>query len=389
MFTFILDNGSQSLKKAPSIASVTTMNRHRLSSPPTPSTFHNALDKSKYGSSSMTKSFRNFESISIPSLPPNSVLEELAGRQMLPSSIREVPFRVVDVQDKKELDQFDNIAELLRYRASSNPTRMLTAMTQIDAKGKEASTLTWEKLGARAEKVAMVIKEKSSLQVGDRIGLVYQKAETLDFIVALFGCFLAGMVAVPINATEELAELWFILSISNAYLVLTTEQNLKTLTKTIKARNTEFPKGLDWWPIDDFGSLYPNQLASGHYTTIYTSPLAYIEYTKSVNGELKGVAVSHKSIMNNCHSFIGAATETIEFTNDQGVTKVLPNWDTQASDVVLTYLEHRQQVGLSLSIFCSVYNGNHTIFAGENITENPSVWIYTISKYKGITIEIC
>ncbi|KAI8878539.1 acetyl-CoA synthetase-like protein [Backusella circina FSU 941] len=306
---------------------------------------------------------------------------------MLPSSTRDIPFKVIDLQDKKELNQFENIAQLLRYRASSNPTRLLPAMTVIDAKGKEATTLSWDKLGARAEKVAMVIKEKSSLQMGDRIGLVYQKAETLDFIVALFGCFLAGMVAVPINATEDLAELWFILSISNTHLVLTTENNLKTLTKTIKARNTEFPKGLDWWPIDDFGSLYPNQMASGKYSTISTSPLAYIEYTKSMNGELKGVAVSHKAIMNNCYSFIGATTETIEFINDQGVTTVYPNWDTQGADVVLTYLEHRQQVGLSLSIFCSVYNGNHTIYAGTSITENPSVWIYAISKYR-VTIAL-
>lgn len=339
----------------------------------------------------MVKSFQNVEPIPIPRFQSEDTqnMEELAGRQMLPSIPRNIPFKVVDIQDKQDPSLFNSLSELLRYRASNSQGRIIPAFTQVDDKGKEAITLTWEKLAARAEKVAMVIRDKSGLQVGDCIALLYRKTETVDFIVALLGCFLSGMVAVPINATEELSELWFIIRVSNVHLVLTTDNNLKILTKNLKLRNLDFPKDLDWWPTNDFGSLYTHQIKSGKYNPIRSTPLAYIEYTKSISGELKGVAVSHQTIMSQCHSFTAATTETVAFTSSEdGITSVLPNWDTQGADTVLTYLEPRQQLGLNVSILCSIYSGSHTIFASSNIMETPAIWVYVISKYKGNTLKL-
>ncbi|KAI8645825.1 hypothetical protein BD408DRAFT_337893 [Parasitella parasitica] len=306
---------------------------------------------------------------------------------MQPSLPRDIPFKVIDVQDKQDPSLFYSIAELLRYRASDRQGRIIPAFTQVDDKGKESSSVTWEKLGARAEKVAMVIRDKSALEVGSCVALVYRKTETIDFIVAMLGCFIAGLVAVPINATEELSELWFILRVSNARLVLTTDNNLRTLTKTMKLRNLDFPKNVDWWPTNDFGSLYVHQIKSGRYTALRSTPLAYIEFTKSINGELKGVAVSHQAIMSSCHSYIAATTETVVFTAQDNTISILPNWDTQGSDTLLTYLESRQQLGLSISVMGSIYSGSHTIFASANVMETPAVWIYVVSKYK-VTIAL-
>lgn len=340
---------------------------------------------SKYGNTTMTKAFQNVEPIPIPRIigQETTMLEELAGRQMLPSLPRPIPFKVVDVYEKQDPSLFHTISELLRHRANNSQYRNKSAFSQVDEKGKECMTVTWEKLAARAEKIAMVIRDKSGLQVGDCIALLYRKSEIIDFIVALLGCFIAGMVAVPINAIEELAELWFILRVSNVHLVLTTDTNLKTLTKNMKTRNADFPKNVDWWPTNDFGSLYPHHIKSGKYSALRSTPLAYIEYTKSMNGELKGVVVSHQSMMHNCHSYTAATTETVGFTSQDGITSVLPNWDTQSADTILTYLEPRQQLGLNVSILCSIYNGSHTIFASSNIMETPTIWIHVISKYKG------
>jgi acyl-CoA synthetase (AMP-forming)/AMP-acid ligase II len=339
---------------------------------------------SKYGNTTMTKTFQNVEPIPIPRIigQDATTLEELAGRQMLPSLPRDIPFKLVD-PDKQDPTLFHTISELLRYRANNSQGRIMPAFTQVDDKGKESISVTWEKLAGRAEKVAMVIRDKSGLQVGDCVALLYRKSEIVDFIVALLGCFIAGMVAVPINAIEELSELWFILRVSNVHLVITTDINLKTLTKNMKTRNADFPKNVDWWPSNDFGSLYPYQIKSGKYNALRSTPLAYIEYTKSMNGELKGVAVSHQSIMRSCHSYTAATTETVVFTAEDGVTSVLPNWDTQGTDTLLSYLEPRQQLGLNVSVLCSIYSGSHTIFASANIMETPTVWIHVISKYKG------
>ncbi|KAI7895787.1 uncharacterized protein EV154DRAFT_594423 [Mucor mucedo] len=310
---------------------------------------------------------------------------------MLPSIARDIPFKIVDIQDKQDPSLFHSISELSRYRSNNSAGRITPAFTQVDDKGKEIITLTWEKLTARAEKVASVIRDKSGLQVGDAIALLYRKVETIDFIVALLGCFLAGMVAVPINAAEELSELWFILRVSKVHLILTTDTNLKTLTKNMKLRNLDFPKDLDWWPTNDFGSLYTHQLKSGKYSPMRSTPLAYIEYTKSMNGELKGIAVSHQTIMSQCHSFTAATTDTVVFSSpaEDGstTTSVLPNWDTQGADTLLTYIEPRQQIGLNISILCSIYSGSHTIFASSNVMETPAIWVYVISKYK-VTIAL-
>jgi acyl-CoA synthetase (AMP-forming)/AMP-acid ligase II len=331
----------------------------------------------------MTKTFQNVEPIPIPRPVGQEVLEGLAGRQMLPSLPRNIPFKVVDIQDKQDPTLFHTISELLRYRANNSQGRIMPAFTQIDDKGKESVSVTWEKLAARAEKVAMVIRDKSGLLVGSCVALSYRKSETVDFIVALLGCFIAGMVAVPINAIEELSELWFILRVSNVHLVLTTDTNLKTLTKNMKTRNIDFPKNVDWWPTNDFGSLYLHQIKSGKYNALRSTSLAYIEYTKSMNGELKGVAISHRSMMKHCHSYNAAIIETIVCTGEDETTSVFPNWDTRGVDTLLTYLEPRQQLGLNVSVLCSIYSGNHTIFASANIMETPAVWIHAISKYKG------
>ncbi|KAI8992620.1 hypothetical protein BDB01DRAFT_841793 [Pilobolus umbonatus] len=330
----------------------------------------------------MVKSYQNIEPPARPILPHNDFLiEELAGRQMLPSTPRHIPFKIID-QEKQDPTQFETITELLRYRVLGSKTKILPAFTVVDGKGKESVSVTWEKLGARAEKLARVIQEKSGLQQGDCIALLYTKSEVIEFIIALLGCFLAGMVAVTINATDDLSELWFILRTTSTHLILTTENNLKALTKTMKARNLEFPKNLDWWPTNDFGSLYSNQTKSSYQTQVVGTSLAYIEFTKSMNGELKGVAVSHKTIMNTCQSFISASTETIMFTNEEGVSSVIPNWDLQGPDTILTYLEPRQQLGLHASVLSTIFNGNHTIFASSKIMETPAVWIYVMSKYK-------
>ncbi|ORE02022.1 acetyl-CoA synthetase-like protein [Rhizopus microsporus var. microsporus] len=336
----------------------------------------------------MVKSFQNVEPVPLPTMIAQESMEELAGRQMLPSIRREIPFKVVDLQDDKlDPSQFESLAELFRHRASNSQGRIIPAFTLVDHRGKEITSLTWEKLSARAEKVAMVIRDKSGLQVGDRIALSYRRSEMIDFIVALIGCFLAGMVAVPINSTDELSELWFILRVTNVHLVLTTDGNLKALTKMLKAKNVDFPKDVDWWPTNDFGSLYAHQLKTGKYSPVRSTPLAYIEFTKSINGELKGVAVSHQSIMRTCHTFTAATTDTVVSVAPDGTASVLPNWDTQGADTILTYLEPRQQLGLNVSVLCSIYNGSHTVFASPVVVETPAVWIYLVSKYN-VTIGL-
>ncbi|OBZ84976.1 Uncharacterized protein C56F8.02 [Choanephora cucurbitarum] len=329
----------------------------------------------------MVKSFQHMAPISTP-CTDSERFDQWAGHQQLPSLPREIPFRLMDPQNKQDPSLFSSLAEVIRHHASHSQNRLRPAVTQLDDKGREINSLNWEKLGARAEKVAMVIREKSGLMKGASISLIYRKSEIIEFIAALLGCFIAGMIAVPINQIEGLSELWYIFQSTKTHLVLTTDNNLKTITKTIKVRNQEFPKEVDWWPTNDFGSLYAHQTKSGKYNSIHYTPIAYIEFTKSLNGELKGVTVSHRTIMRSCYGLVSAMTETVISQPEDNTQSVSLNWNTHSSETILSYLEPRQQLGLHLSVLGSIYNGSHTLFTSPSMMETPTVWIQTMSKYK-------
>ncbi|ORZ12219.1 hypothetical protein BCR42DRAFT_331821 [Absidia repens] len=308
---------------------------------------------------------------------------------MRPLQPRSIPFPILDGaaggKNQQNLGNYDNLASILRYRATSDSHRLATAFTVVDAKGKEPLSISWEKLNARAEKVAISIRDKSGLQMGDRVALIYRKSEVLDFIVAFFGCFFAGMVAVPINAADDLSELSFILNLTSANLVLTTDFNHRAFIKDMQTRSTEIPANVEWWKTNDFGTWYPTKKIK-EYPPVKVPELAYIEYAKAVNGELKGVTITHQTIMAEGRVYKASVTETdVSISNDAVETlNVAPKQQSGYSgyDTVVSYLEPRQQVGLVLSVLCSVYCGNHTVFTSGSIVDTPAVWIYVLSKYK-------
>src|SRR5690606_13558696 len=101
-----------------------------------------------------------------------------------PLEPREVPFAIYDPHDdSQQMSNFDNIAEVLRHRGQT--AGKLPAYWVLDSKGKEIGTITWDKLASRAEKVAQVIRDKSTLYRGDRVALIYRDTEIIDFAIAL------------------------------------------------------------------------------------------------------------------------------------------------------------------------------------------------------------
>lgn len=171
-----------------------------------------------------------------------------------PLEPRDVPFAVYDPHNENiPMSKFDNIAAVLRHRARTNSKQ--PAYWVLDQKGKEISSITWEKLASRAEKVAQVIRDKSNLYSGDRVALIYRDLEVIDFAVAFMGCFIAGVVAVPINYTnnDDYNRLNVVLTTTQAHLALTTDANLKNFQRDITANKLSWPRGVEWWKTNEFG----------------------------------------------------------------------------------------------------------------------------------------
>lgn len=314
-------------------------------------------------------------------LPPPATLE-----YQMPLEPRDVPFAVHDPHDSNTpMSKFDNIAAVLRHRARTNAK--LPAYWVLDLKGKEISSITWEKLASRAEKVAQVIRDKSSLYRGDRVALIYRDTEIIDFAIALLGCFIAGVVAVPINDLEDYKKLNLVLTSTQAHLALTTDNNLKTFQRDITTQKLNWPRGVEWWKTNEFGSWHPKKKDEAPPLTV--PDLAYIEFSSAPTGDLRGVVMSHRTIMHQM-ACLSAIISTVP-SNRSGDTFNPSLRDKNGrlmagggghGEILLSYLNPRQGVGMIMGVLLAVYGGHTTVWMENRAVDTPGLYAHLITKYR-------
>ncbi|OUM65255.1 hypothetical protein PIROE2DRAFT_41845 [Piromyces sp. E2] len=271
------------------------------------------------------------------------------------------------------MSSFSTIVAVLRFRAHSEQN---TSVSIVDQKGKEISSMNYERLNSRSEKVAQVLKERGTLNKGDCVALLYKSNEILEFMVALFGCFYAGMVAIPIitssvNPIDEIKEIEAIFAHSNCKFGLTTDNSLKSFQNKTSQTNFPFQVNLpriEWLKTVDLGVYHPKKKGVEELINVNSNEIAYISYSKNNDYALKGSLIDHKTIMNTC-------------MNIKGVNKFT------SSDVILSNIESRNNIGLMNNILFSVYNGNDVIFMTDSPTDTSNTWCNVVTKNK-VTISI-
>ncbi|KAK5663866.1 hypothetical protein OQA88_72 [Cercophora sp. LCS_1] len=313
-------------------------------------------------------------------LPPPDALE-----YQMPLEPREVPFAIHDPHDQNiPMSNYDNVAAVLRHRGRTIPK--LPAYWVLDSKGKEIASITWDKLASRAEKVAQVIRDKSSLYRGDRVALIYRDSEVIDFAIALLGCFIAGVVAVPINELQDYQKLNLILTSTQAHLALTTDNNLKAFQRDITTQKLNWPKGVEWWKTNEFGSFHPKRKEDTPPLSV--PDLAYIEFSRAPTGDLRGVVLSHRTIMHQmaCLSAIvstvpgnGPADTFNRSLLDKNGRSIGGN---SGSEIILSYLDPRQSIGMILGVLFNVYGGHTTVWMESKAVDVPGLYAHLITKYK-------
>lgn len=317
--------------------------------------------------------------------PPLLSAGELSGGaavHQMPLEPREVPFPICDPHDSTvEMSRFGNIAAVLRHRAHANAKQ--PAYWVLDQRGKELTSITWEKLAARAEKVAQVIRVKSPLYRGDRVALIYTENEVIEFAVALMGCFLAGVVAVPMNDLKNYNRLNVVLTSTQAHLALTTEANLKNFQRDIAAAKLSWPRGVEWWKTNEF---QPKK--KGELPQLDLPDLAYIEFSTAPTGDVRGVVLSHKTIM---HQMATLSAMICSATSNSRGDTFNPNLRDKQGHVIvgnrhgetmLSYLDARQSVGMILSVLLNVYGGHTVVWMDQRTMDTPGLYANLITKYK-------
>ncbi|KAI9675673.1 MAG: hypothetical protein M1817_001040 [Caeruleum heppii] len=308
-----------------------------------------------------------------------------AVNYQLPLEPRDLPFAVFDPHNGNlPMSKFDNIASVLRHRARTSP--MQRAYLVLDPKGKEVASITWEKLTSRAEKVAQVIRDKSNLYRGDRVALIYRDTEIIDFAVALLGCFIAGVVAVPINNLEDYPRLNVILTSTQAHLALTTDNNLKTFQRDITMQKLSWPRGVEWWKTNDFGSFHPRK--KDEIPPLEVPDLAYIEFSRAPTGDLRGVVLSHRTLMHQmaCLTAIISTVPTNESVGDTMNTALRDRAGKSLTgrgvgETLISYLDPRQSIGLILGVLLTVYGGHTLVWMEARMVETPGLYAHLVTKY--------
>jgi len=308
--------------------------------------------------------------------------------QQLPLDPRGIPDDIFDPHDpNSRMDQFETLGAVLRVRGTVISRK--TAYIVLDSRGKEISSITWDKMASRVEKVAQVIRDKSGLYRGDRVALVYQDAELIEFAVAFMGCLMAGVVAVPINDFEDYNQLNFILTSTQSHLALTTDNNLKAFQRDLASQNLHWPKGTEWWKTSEFGLHVLKKKED--LPQLHVPDLAYIEFSKSPTGQTRGVVMSHRTIMHQvaCLSSITASAggnRRDTFKSSLRDRSGNPVVGKGSGEVLVTYLDPRQSIGLITSVLLGVYGGQTTVWCPTQTVTTPGLFAHIITRYRATLI---
>ncbi|KAH8432334.1 putative AMP binding domain protein [Aspergillus melleus] len=317
---------------------------------------------------SQSDAFSPTANMAPPLIPASELPDGPTINHMLPLEPRDIPFAVQDPHDKNvSMSNFDNIPTVLRHRARVHSKQ--AAYWVLDQKGKEIASITWEKLASRAEKVAQVIRDKSNLYRGDRVALIYRDSEIIEFAVALMGCFIAGVVAVPINSLEDYQSLNLVLTSTQAHLALTTENNLKNFQRDITTQKLNWPRGVEWWKTNEFGSFHPKK--KDDTPPLVVPDLAYIEFARAPTGDLRGVVMSHRTIMHQM-ACLSAMVSTVPNSSSS----------RQRGETLISYLDPRQGIGMILGVLLTVYGGHTTVWLEDRAVETPGLYAHLITKYR-------
>ncbi|KAF2158667.1 hypothetical protein M409DRAFT_30831 [Zasmidium cellare ATCC 36951] len=321
-------------------------------------------------------------------IPPPLARDDLPITHIhqLPLEPRDVPFAVYDPHNNNiPMSKFDNIGAVLRHRGKMQARQ--PAYWVLDPKGKETASITWDKFTSRAEKVAQVIRDKSNLYRGDRVALVYRDTEIIEFAIALMGCFIAGVVAVPINNVNDYQKLSLLLTTTQAHLALTTDNNLKAFSRDISNQRLKWPTGVEWWKTNEFGSYHPKKKDTD--TPLQVPDLAYIEFSRAPTGDLRGVVLSHRTIMHQM-ACLSAMVSTIPVSEHVDTfsstlrasdgTFVVPRQGRH--EIIMSYLDPRESCGLILGVLLGVYGGHTTVWFESKTVDTPGMYAHLISKYR-------
>jgi long-chain acyl-CoA synthetase len=186
-----------------------------------------------------------------------------------------------------------NVAALLDRSARAWPT--LPALAVGDS-----TICDYRQLARRVSQLASACLS-AGLRRGDRVALVSRNVPA--YVEAMFACWWAGLVAVPVNAKLHPRELAFVLADSGARWALV-DGRWKTEVESL-ASDTDAPRR-----VVELGSAdYERLVASAdpmEVASCTTDDPAWLFYTSGTTGRPKGVVITHANLRAMAMAFVAS-----------------------------------------------------------------------------------
>jgi len=250
------------------------------------------------------------------------------------------------------MDNFRSLVAVLARRAAEQADDR--AYVFVSDRGTEEAALTFRQLHDAAS--ALAARLSAAARPGDRAILVFPPG--LEFLVAFFGCLMAGIIAVPMmmprrNSARDASAA--ILANCTPALALTTSAS--ALRGDPQAR---FAFANIRWIEVDLG----RDGAAADLPAPAPDDIAFLQYTSGSTSEPKGVMVSHANLLANLEMIRLALGNTRQST--------YVNWVPLYHDM-----------GLILNALQALYVGSPCVLMAPNaFMQRPLGWLRAISHYR-------
>lgn len=278
----------------------------------------------------------------------------------------------------------DSLASILRGRSQIYDRE--TAIISINRRAKENS-ISWEKLYLKAEKVAHELT-RSKLYKMNKVLLWYNKDEVIEFTIALLGCFIADMVAVPVSfETYSLNEIIEIIKLTNSKFILISEECLKQLdtlhlstNSKLKLTKSDFFSRITFLKTDDLGTY---SKAKKTAPTFDIPNVSYIEFTRTPLGKLSGVVMKHKTLFNQFEmlaSILNSRRKSSWKKSD--IERSYKGRRSPSRYVILNSLDPTRSTGLVLGVLFNIFTGNLLISIDDRLLRQAGGYENIINRYR-------
>ncbi|MFD3706629.1 SDR family NAD(P)-dependent oxidoreductase [Nocardia sp. NPDC058658] len=256
------------------------------------------------------------------------------------------------------------LTHLLFNRAESHRDRV--AFAYLPDGETIAEQWTFGELREHAQGVADWLCEAGA--GGERVLLLHENH--LHFIAGLFGCALAGAVAVPAYSPvgkKQVARIGKIVDDSGARFALSSSH---ALHETRAAIETFGPVAqLRWCASDSLPLTGIADRSTSSYPAADPDDVALLQYTSGSTSDPKGVMITHRNFLDNVESIRGALGS--------------PDFDNDISGVFWLPLHH--DMGLVGAVLASVYLGVSTeLMSPASFVLQPIRWLERISRHRDV-----